>query len=84
MISSPRVSIRVAAILIPLVLAVMISVGYTMKVDRDSDHENEKNDRKWCQLLIEVDEAFKSAPPVNESGKRVAQAFHDRRVELGC
>jgi hypothetical protein len=69
---------------VSLVLLFIMRLGYTNKVDRQSDSDNEQNDRKWCALLVAVDDAFRVATPTSESGKRVADAFHQRRVDLGC
>jgi hypothetical protein len=74
-----------ATMFVGFAVTLLLTLGYVNKVDKESDRQNERNDRKWCELLIAVDDAFQSAPtPASESGKRVAKAFHDRRVELGC
>jgi hypothetical protein len=81
MITSARPAIRVASILIPLVLAIGISVGYTVKVDRESDRENAENDRKWCTVLILLDDSLKKGSAPNSP---FAQAIRQLRVSLGC
>lgn len=84
MISSSRLSVRVAAILLPLVLASGISITYSIKLDRESDRANERNDRKWCALLVQLDDAYKGTPPSTTVGQNVADAIHRLRVDLGC
>lgn len=81
MINSPRPAIRVAAILLPLVLAVGISVGYTVKVDRESDRANAEADRKWCTVLILLDDSLKAGSAPNSP---FAQAIRKLRFSLGC
>jgi hypothetical protein len=79
-----RLSVRVLTILTPLVLAVGLSIGYTLQVDRQSDRDNEQNDRKWCALLVTMDDAYRSAPPTTPTGMRLADAIRQLRTGLGC
>ena len=60
------------------------SFAASMVSDHESDIKNEENDRKWCTLLVEMDEAYGASPPSTETGRRIAQAIHQRRVDLGC
>jgi hypothetical protein len=61
------------------------NIAYTNRIDRESDRENEKNDRKWCALLILMDDAYRSGtPPTTEVGRRIAAAIHELRTSLGC
>lgn len=43
-------------------------------------------DRRWCQLLIPLDDSYQTNPNVqaSELGRRVAAAVHDIRAETGC
>ncbi len=71
-------------IVISFSLGLGLSLGYTHKVDQESDRDNEKNDRKWCSLLITMDDAYQSSTPSSPVGVRVALAIHTLRNDLGC
>lgn len=75
--------------LMSMFIGVAVSLGITLwyitVVDRQSDRDNEANDRKWCTLLVELDDAYSAGPrPTTEVGRRVADAIHQLRIDLGC
>lgn len=43
-------------------------------------------DRRWCKLLVPLDNSYQSSAAVQstELGRRVAKAIHDIRAEIGC
>lgn len=66
------------------VVACFFNLAYTTVVDNQSDRDNQQNDRKWCRLLVELDDAYKGATPTTQTGRNVAQAIHELRTDLGC
>lgn len=44
----------------------------------------EQNTRKWCNLLVTLDEAYQEHPPQTEAGQRAARDIHQLRTEFDC
>jgi hypothetical protein len=74
-------------------LALGLGYAYVNKLDREARaevqkarEEANKNDRRWCQLMIELDTAYNSpeTKPTFELGRRIALTVHELRVDLGC
>lgn len=82
-LSTPRWYLLLAIVVSMLALAVagVIYTNYSIKRQNATEREN---DRRWCALLSTLDGAYSSAPPQTETGRRVAAAIHDLRIELGC
>lgn len=59
-------------------------VAYTSWSIGNQDRTERENDRRWCQLLTTLDEAYLAAPPQTDTGKRLAADIHELRGELGC
>lgn len=63
------------------VLAVTFSgIAYSNYVARE-------NNRKWCSVLITIDDAYAEAlknPNISPSGRRIGEEFHRLRVQFGC
>jgi hypothetical protein len=59
------------------VTAVFVSTVRTEEAVHDSE-------RKWCALLVPLDDGYKLTPPPTESGRRFAAIIHDLRVDFGC
>lgn len=64
-----------------LALSGFLYVNYQQASAQKAEREN---DRRWCQLLITLDQAYSTSPPTSELGRRVALAIHSLRTELGC
>lgn len=90
----PRWLILVA-MLVSIFLVSMGGVFYTnhvdqkrqvavQRLDRQREASEREADRRWCQLLNTLDEAYSAVPPATELGRRVALAIHTLRVDLDC
>jgi len=44
----------------------------------------EENNRKWCHLLVTLDESYSSTPPVSALGRKIAADIHGLRADLKC
>lgn len=53
------------------------SVFYAAHVQRESD-------RKWCSLVITMDDAYRQTPPTTAPGKNLAASIAELRRKLGC
>jgi hypothetical protein len=82
-LSKPRWMILVSIFLSVVALAVA-GVLYTGHVDGKREAAEREADQRWCELLITLDEAYSSAVPATELGRRVADAVHNLRVGLDC
>lgn len=80
-----------------MILVTVGNVFYTIHVDAKRQKSEERAraavvaaereaDRRWCKLLIPLDDSYQSNPNVqaSELGRRVAAAIHDIREETGC
>lgn len=73
------------AVLLSSVLILSIAgVGYTTYVDNKRAASEREADRRWCELLVQLDSAYSIAPPSTETGRRVAKSIHDLKVSLDC
>lgn len=79
----PRWYLLVTIVASILVLSIC-GVGYTTYVDGKRASAEREADRNWCTLLTTLDEAYSSAPPTTELGRRVAKAIRDLRLRLDC
>ncbi len=82
-LSKPRWYLLVAIVLSSLSTAGG-GVAYTSWSIGQQDQTERENDRRWCQLLTTLDEAYRATPPQSPTGQRVAADIHSLRRELGC
>lgn len=82
-LSRPRWMVLVTVVLSMLLVA-LVAVGWTGYVDSEREASEREADRRWCQLLNTLDEAYSTVPPTSELGRRVANAIHTLRVDLDC
>lgn len=47
-------------------------------------YETSQNDKRWCQLLNPLVEAYKSTPPTATIAVKVAGAINNLHDEFGC
>lgn len=85
---SPGVGFKLWYLLVSMIVTLVIVAAlgwvYTGRVDRENDRANELNDRKWCNLLIVLDDSYKEAPPTSRTGQLVATSIRKLRNDLGC
>lgn len=65
-------------------IALMLVVGFMIRLNHKAVEEANENDRKWCTLLVQMDDAYRLSPPTTPAGQNIAAAIHQRRVDLGC
>lgn len=71
------------------ILAVIVAgVSYTNYVQREADRRHDQivrdSERKWCEFIVVLDDAWSSSPPQSPLGRKVAVALHKQRVDFGC
>lgn len=49
-----------------------------------SNHVAEQNNRRWCALLANLDDAYRQNPPTSPIGRKIAEDMHNLRVGFGC
>jgi hypothetical protein len=54
-----------------------VSLGYANYVANESS-------RKWCELVVTLDDTYTQTPPSTPSGRKVAQEIHNLRNSLKC
>lgn len=82
-LSRPRWA-ALAAVVLSMFLLAAANVIYTGWVDSQRDEAEREADRRWCALLVTLDDAYSSTPPATEIGRRVAAAIHSLRTDLDC
>ena len=65
-------------------LLALAGVLYTNYSLGEADKTERENDRRWCQLLVTLDDAYSTVPPTSALGRRVADAIHALRTDLEC
>lgn len=59
------------------ITAALVAMGY-------ANHVATENNRKWCHVLIAIDDAYKDANVTSVPGKRIAVEFHQQRLDFEC
>jgi hypothetical protein len=69
-----------------IALAGVLYTNHVQKqADRRSTAERAESDRRWCALLVELDDAYRQPPgPTTETGRKVAVEIHQLREAFGC
>lgn len=68
---------RPLAYVLAFVALAAMSVVYTRHVQQQSE-------RKWCEFITTLDDAWSSTPPQSALGRQVAASLHKLRDEFGC
>jgi hypothetical protein len=82
-LSKPRWMV-LASVFFSTALLTVAGVLYTGHVDGKREQAEREADRRWCELLGTLDDAYGSTPPSTDLGRRVAEAVHALRVGLDC
>lgn len=82
-ISTPR-WILLLTVFLSVTALTVAGVLYTGHVDDRRETAERESDRRWCDLLTTLDEAYSSTPPSTELGRRVAASIRTLRVQLDC
>lgn len=93
-LSPPRWRVLVAVVLSTMglggagIVYTNWAVGEQRKAERRAEAEllraEREADRRWCELLITLDDAYGATPPQSSTGQRLAADVHNLRVDLGC
>lgn len=82
-LSKPRWYALLMVVLSMIVLT-GLSVGWTSYVDGQREQSEREADRRWCVLLVIVDDAYSDAPPTTETGRRLAEAYRQMLKAFDC
>lgn len=74
-------------VLVVLIVAVTMA-GAALLISLRANDVSERRERAarlasemaWCDVIVTVDESFRAAPPVQESGKKLARGMADLRA----
>lgn len=83
LLTTPRWYLLVAVVVSMMLLAAAGIVYTNWAIGRQDKAERE-NDRRWCEMLVTLDDAYGSSPPQSELGRRLAADIHKLRIDLGC
>jgi len=78
-INKARARLIYGLVTVILVMLVLTGVNYWLVAYKT--HESE---RKWCAIIVALDDAYRATPPKTDIGKNLAQQFVDLRQEFGC
>jgi hypothetical protein len=65
------------AMLVSMVVLTTAGIVYTNRATRESE-------RKWCEFITVLDDAWSSTPPQSTLGRAVAASLHKLRTDFGC
>lgn len=72
------------AVVLSMFLLTAAGFFYIGYIDNQREASEREADRRWCTLLVTLDEAYSTVPPTSELGRRVAGAIHTLKVDLKC
>lgn len=49
-----------------------------------SQHAREESERRWCGVVVALDDAYRQSPPQTPAGQRIADSIAALRTEFGC
>ena len=49
-----------------------------------ANHVAQQNNRKWCSLVVTMDDAYRQQPPTSPTGRKVAADMAALRRQFGC
>lgn len=73
----PNLAVAVVGLVVTLLAAVGLSIGYTARAVHRSDQQ-------WCELLRGIDVPLPSASPATQRTLNFARQVHALRLEKGC
>jgi hypothetical protein len=84
-----RLSYAIVVAFFACLAVALAGVVYTNHVQgqaqRRTEAERAESDRRWCALLVELDNAYHAPPgPTTKTGIKVAVEVHQLRVDFGC
>lgn len=62
-------------------LSAMLMAGVALVV---ALRANAESDRKWCEVVTTMDDAYRSSPPQTDIGRKLANDMAELRRRLGC
>lgn len=72
------------------VIAYMVAIAFTSTLIGSGAslavawRANEESDKKWCSVVVTLDNAWHEAPPTTKSGKNLAADISALRKSLHC
>lgn len=48
------------------------------------NHVDTESNRKWCSLVVTLDETYRQTPPTTEVGRKVAVSINGLRQDFRC
>ncbi len=63
------------------VAGTLISVSISERNARETDAES---NRKWCVLLVSIDDVYQETPPTTATGRNFAAGIHQLRTDFSC
>jgi hypothetical protein len=78
----------VAAIAASMLAVALAGLTYTSHVQRQADRRHDQivrdSERKWCEFVVVLDDAWSATPPQSPLGRQVAASLHTLRIDFGC
>jgi hypothetical protein len=77
-----------AAILASSLVMSLASMGIALHVNAESDRKAEvarvESERKWCSIVITLNDSYREQPPTTATGKNVAAGIAELAKSLDC
>lgn len=68
-------------VLVVIYMSMFAAVGVTMVY---ANRTAEVNNRRWCTLLVTLDDGYRAHPPVTDTGRQTAAAIASLRRDFRC
>jgi hypothetical protein len=72
------------AIGVSVVLIAVTSAVLSQQARREAQRAAGESERRWCGLVVALDDAYRSTPPQTPVGRRMAAELSSLRVQFRC
>ncbi len=70
--------------LVSSMLALLVALQMNARSEARERQARVDSDRKWCSIVVTLDEGYRKAPPSTPTGQSLAKAVDELRRDLPC
>jgi hypothetical protein len=72
------------AVGVSVVLIAVTSVVLSQQARQEAQRAARESERRWCGLVVSLDDSYRVAPPQTPVGRRMAAELATLRAQFGC